>query len=116
MPKKNNRRARKSQIGNCPFPFKLAFECPEKWESLEPTDDSKVRYCQVCKLTVRMIGTEEEYNAAYEGNECVALEVVKKIGDPFRATMVGRPSVEDLEEFLELNRRREVLKKAPAHD
>ena len=111
MPRKNNRRASKSPIIKCPFPFKFAYECPEKWESLKPTDDPKVRYCQVCRHSVRMIGTEEEFSTAHEKNECVALEVIEK-PKPFRAITVGRPREEPSnEELLELDLRREALKK-----
>ncbi len=116
MPRKNNRRASKSPIKNCPFPFKFAYECPEKWESLEPTDDPKIRYCHVCRHSVRMINTETEYNAAYGKNECVALEVIEK-PKTGPIIMFGRPSEEPSpEEMEEINRRRKILKKARTHD
>jgi len=56
---------------------RLAFRyaCPKKWEKLDPTGDSKIRYCGECHKTVHYCSSIAE--AAQHGNagDCIAVQL-----------------------------------------
>ena len=58
-------------IRNCRF----AFRCHQRWHSLEPTPDPRVRYCHECSRQVVLCRRDAELRAALADNECVAVDI-----------------------------------------
>jgi hypothetical protein len=58
-------------IRNCRF----AFRCHQQWQSLERTDDLRVRYCHECSRPVVLVQHDAELRAALEADECVAIPI-----------------------------------------
>jgi hypothetical protein len=59
-----------SEIANCSSA--LRFRCPKRWAELEPTDDVRIRLCDVCHTSVTFCTTVSELKRMAEMNECVA--------------------------------------------
>ena len=58
-------------IRNCKF----KYSCPMKWNDLEQTSDTDVRYCPTCKKTVHHCHTDEQLRIAILQDHCVAIKV-----------------------------------------
>jgi uncharacterized protein (TIGR02996 family) len=48
----------RTAIENCQVQF--AFRCPKRWEKLQETEDSRVRFCEACGKNVHFCGTVAE--------------------------------------------------------
>ena len=53
--------------------FKMAFECPKRWDQLQPTDNPRVRHCDACQQSVHYCDTIVEARAKAGRSECVAI-------------------------------------------
>ena len=64
----------------------LKFRCPEYWINLQPTNDVRVRHCQVCNRRVTYCTSLGEYQKLVSEHECVAYfdsnEQVEYLGEP----------------------------------
>jgi hypothetical protein len=55
----------------------LEYECHLRWDQLDQTDKSDVRYCQDCKSNVTFVRTQEELAIASDEGKCVAYIMFK---------------------------------------
>jgi hypothetical protein len=60
-------------IKNCKFTYK----CPQKWESLESTKDSTLKFCENCKSPVYLCSSESEIRIMSMSGECIAVNQVE---------------------------------------
>jgi hypothetical protein len=63
-------------IRNCAF----RYQCEQKWEQLEQTDSSLVRYCKVCDQNVHMVLHEKALTEAIRLNRCVYILHIRADG------------------------------------
>jgi len=54
-------------IRNC---FRLV--CPRDWDSLKPTDEHNVRFCQSCSENVYLVENDADFIAHAQAGHCVA--------------------------------------------
>jgi hypothetical protein len=59
-------------IVNCNF----TFQCPQKWDELEPTKDSDRRFCTSCERTVYFVNSTEDYEKASAQGNCIASRTI----------------------------------------
>lgn len=62
--------ARAAKVVNCEPVFR--FRCPNRWESLEPTETNDVRYCEECDQNVYFCRSDDEIATHVELRHCVA--------------------------------------------
>lgn len=60
-----------AEIRNCEF----RFQCTKTWDSLKPTEDLSIRFCEQCQRTVHYCRNETELHDAIVKNKCVAAEI-----------------------------------------
>jgi len=64
----------------------LKFRCPKEWINLRPTEDVRVRHCQVCNRRVTYCTSIGEYQKLASEHECVAYfdpsEQAEYLGEP----------------------------------
>jgi uncharacterized protein (TIGR02996 family) len=60
-------------IENCRR-VEFEFECPLKWEKLQPTDDPAKRFCSTCRKHVFYCETIREARRRALGGQCVAVD------------------------------------------
>lgn len=56
-------------IRNCRF----AFRCHQRWDSLETTEQRRIRYCHECSREVVLCTQDDELKAALRADQCVAI-------------------------------------------
>lgn len=56
-------------IRNCRF----AFRCHQRWDALEQTVNTRIRYCHECAQDVVLCRSDEELRTALQANHCVAI-------------------------------------------
>lgn len=80
-------------VWNCENAFQNA--CPKKWESLEPTENDGLRYCDVCDQKVHLCETPEQFVQLGNAGHCVA---VPNANHPIHLNLMalGRPSPESI--------------------
>ena len=61
----------RTHIENC---LRFAYACPLRWESLQPTDRARVRFCASCHRAVHHCATVEEARVQAEQGHCVAVD------------------------------------------
>ena len=66
------------RIENCKF----LFECPQRWEEMDFTDEEMVRHCQVCRENVYLVTTQPELDHNISLGLCTAFY------DPERELMI----------------------------
>ena len=78
------------RIENCNRPH-FRYQCPKKWEQLEPTDDDAVRFCVTCQQRVYFCSSMQEATQPARRDDCVAIAtlVVRQEGDFEAATVMG---------------------------
>lgn len=61
----------------------VAFECPRRWEVLEPTDRPRVRSCGACRQHVYHCATVSEALSHTQLGHCVAIRstAIRRAGD-----------------------------------
>lgn len=70
---------RRSRILNCGAAagkasvIRFAFQCPNQWGMLQPTDDEAVRFCEVCEQKVYHCETTEQVRHHALRGRCVAV-------------------------------------------
>lgn len=71
----------RTRIENCPVRFR--FRCPQRWEHLQPTDNARVRFCEVCRKNVHYCASVSEAYHHAARRRCVAIEscAVRNHGD-----------------------------------
>jgi uncharacterized protein (TIGR02996 family) len=52
----------------------FAFECPQRWDTLRPTEDPGVRRCDMCSQNVYYCRNQKEAQARAELGHCVAID------------------------------------------
>lgn len=50
------------------------FRCPQRWDTLLPTDDAEVRHCPQCQRNVHYCHTQQEARRLADAGECVAID------------------------------------------
>ena len=63
---------------------KFEFECPKKWEELEPTNNGDTRFCKSCARSVYRVTSKYEFDEYAARGECVALDLAEYV-------MLGMP-------------------------
>jgi uncharacterized protein (TIGR02996 family) len=56
------------------FCVSFAYRCPQRWDTLLPTEDSAIRHCQECKRDVYYCRSSEEAQRRADACECVAID------------------------------------------
>lgn len=74
-------------IRNCLPVFRVV--CPQRWESLAPTDELGVRHCGQCDQQVHFCTTDAETVAHAQAGHCIAREMPDS--SEMRAVYVGQP-------------------------
>lgn len=99
-------------IWNCDNAFD--FRCPRSWESLNPTNEADVRYCEQCQQNVTLCSSPDEFVRLGNAGQCVAVPNAKSF-DKLQPHFLGRPSRETLVEFEGESRQwwTTVLERAP---
>ena len=72
----------------------FSFLCPQKWDSLEPTENQHIRHCPECKKDVHLVRNKEEFAAHAAKGHCVAALRSEKDGDGSKTMMVGGTTAE----------------------
>lgn len=72
---------------------RFAYECPQMWETLEPTEDAQVRHCPDCKEAVYLEQTVEGVEARARAGQCVAVpaQIAQQKLHSLHRPVVGRP-------------------------
>ncbi len=52
----------------------FGYECPQRWDTLQSTDDPAVRHCSGCRQNVYYCESVEEAHRRADVNECVAID------------------------------------------
>jgi uncharacterized protein (TIGR02996 family) len=52
----------------------FAYRCPQRWDTLTPTDDEAVRHCPACQRDVHYCRSEGEAQDRADAGECVAID------------------------------------------
>jgi uncharacterized protein (TIGR02996 family) len=52
----------------------FAFQCPQRWDTLEPTDDPAVRHCEACGDDVHYVYSSREAARLADEGRCVAID------------------------------------------
>jgi uncharacterized protein (TIGR02996 family) len=90
-------------IENCDPVFE--FQCPKRWDKLQPTRAESVRFCDACQKNVYFCQSVQEARAHTWQEHCVAIcpGVKRKEGDvtPYRIRMgrIALPRIADLPEL-----------------
>jgi uncharacterized protein (TIGR02996 family) len=50
------------------------YRCPQRWDTLLPTDDSAVRHCSQCQRNVHYCRSAQEAHRLADAGECVAID------------------------------------------
>ncbi len=53
---------------------KFEYQCPQRWDSLQPTDDPAVRHCPECRQKVYYCRSAREVERRADSGECVAID------------------------------------------
>ena len=61
----------RTAIENCQH---FTYSCPLRWESLQPTDQVRIRFCATCDRTVHHCNTLEEARDKARQGHCVAVD------------------------------------------
>jgi uncharacterized protein (TIGR02996 family) len=90
----------RSRIENCDLQFR--FECPQKWERLQPTENASVRYCNACARQVYYCHSVEEARSYAQCGECVAVDstLVRRPGDVVTRRVGGQQPLPHCTEML----------------
>jgi hypothetical protein len=72
---------------------RFAFECPQSWGSLRPTEDPKVRFCDECALAVTRCDTLAEAEQQAKLGACIAVPgpVFQIASERYVKMVTGRP-------------------------
>jgi uncharacterized protein (TIGR02996 family) len=78
------------RIVNCDRPH-FRFQCPKKWEQLDPTEDDAVRFCETCQQKVYFCSSVQEAGEHARRDDCVAITTlaVRQDGDLEDVKVVG---------------------------
>jgi uncharacterized protein (TIGR02996 family) len=60
--------------GGVHYCVEFRFRCPQRWDTLVATKDSKVRHCTECRKDVHYAGTEGEAYDLAKAGKCVAID------------------------------------------
>ena len=52
----------------------FTYRCPQRWDTLQLTDDANVRYCSECERNVHYCQTAREAQNLADRGECVAID------------------------------------------
>jgi hypothetical protein len=72
---------------------RFSFQCPKRWEGLEPTANPDVRSCSRCEETVRLCRTREEAESEARRGGCIAVSwaLTEKVRSSLSRYVTGRP-------------------------
>lgn len=62
-------------LRNCKF----KFQCDQRWETMQSTDDENIKFCEKCNETVHLCKNPWHLENAIKQNKCVA--ILAKNGD-----------------------------------
>lgn len=77
------------KIINC----SLKYQCGNRWEDLDTTNQPKVRYCRECDRGVHQCDNEAEYQQAIKLKQCVALNKASKGDSDYVLGVPETPSI-----------------------
>jgi hypothetical protein len=66
-------RVDKTGIDNCTASLRFSFECPRRWQDLQPTARDTVRSCAACQQEVHFCVTVAEAREHALAGHCVAV-------------------------------------------
>jgi uncharacterized protein (TIGR02996 family) len=77
--------------------IRFAFECPMTWETLKPTPENSVRFCDSCERKVYFCRTAEQARLHAQAGDCIAIEtgLDRAVTHHYSGHMVGRPERAD---------------------
>src|SRR5262249_36216982 len=61
----------RTKIENC---LRFTFQCPQQWETLQPTKREQIRFCAVCKSNVFHCHTIDQARTMARMGRCVAVD------------------------------------------
>jgi hypothetical protein len=72
---------------------RFAFECPNRWESLTPTADPRVRSCDHCRQHVHRCSTRAEAETHARAGRCITVpaRLVRAVAGDLTRHITGRP-------------------------
>jgi uncharacterized protein (TIGR02996 family) len=59
---------------NVEYCVKFEYRCPQRWDTLLPTDDESVRHCTLCDRDVHYCSSTGKAHQLAEAGECVAID------------------------------------------
>ena len=62
----------RTEIENCRLEFR--FQCPARWESLRPTEEDDIRFCQSCRKKVFYCNSIQQARNHAHAGRCVAVD------------------------------------------
>lgn len=81
-------------LRNCKF----KFQCDQRWETMQTTDDENVKFCEKCNETVHLCKNPWDLEIVIRENKCVAL--LEKNDDKV-PILIGDV---DLDDFLKIKK------------
>jgi len=84
------------ELWNCRNAFE--FVCPRYFDLLQATEDSEVRFCEVCREKVYLCRTPLDFVTHGELGHCVAIPEGFSPMGTLCTEMLGRPTQADIEE------------------
>ncbi|MCB9679490.1 MAG: hypothetical protein H6737_30575 [Alphaproteobacteria bacterium] len=73
IPARLRARLARVPVEDCRPAVPLSFECPKRWEGMQPTDVPTVRHCQACEKPVYWVDTVDEAVQHARLGHCVAV-------------------------------------------
>lgn len=99
--------ARNDRILNCgqasdqPLWVRFQYRCPNRWETLSPTEEAGCRYCGDCRRNVYFCDSAEAVKRHARHGDCIAVpcSVTAAVEEKLTRNMMGRPDVYQLWSF-----------------
>lgn len=69
----------------------VIYQCKQKWEDLQPTDDEQVRFCALCSQQVLHLSDVNGMQHAAATGKCVMVKPEEEKPILGRAGLISRP-------------------------
>lgn len=78
-----------------PAVVRFRYRCPNRWETLAPTDESGVRYCEECRRNVYYCDSAETAARRARQGDCITVPaaLTQELADDVTKDVMGRPDV-----------------------
>lgn len=95
---------RSDRLLNCglaatqPLTVRFRYQCPNQWETLAPTQEPGVRYCEGCERSVFFCASAETVELHARKGHCIAVagRVTASVHEELTRHFTGMPDVHDL--------------------